>query len=58
MLTLTGPAFFHISHGPGFLSHEASKGLVINMTIVGTFEVYNFSVAQNLTILEMTTRFC
>ena len=56
-LTLTGPAFFHISHGPGFLSHEASKGLVLNMTIVGYplkefFEVYNLSVAQNMTILE------
>ena len=53
-LTLSGPAFFHVSHGPGGgLKHDYC--LVYSKEF---FEVYNFSVAQNLTILETTTRFC
>jgi hypothetical protein len=71
-LTLSGPAFFHVSHGPGwvhfspppwYLSPEASEGSLLNMTIDGYplknfLRVYNFFVAQNLTILETTMHFC
>ena len=68
-LTLSEPAFFSVSHGPGegahispppfYFSPEASEELVLNMTIVGyLFEIHNFSVAQNLTILEMNMGFC
>ena len=56
-LTLSGPAFFGVSHGPGeggqfgpprYLSIEAPEELVINRTIGTTFsedyfEVYNIS---------------
>ena len=43
--------------GISALRHMASEELVLNMTTVGLplrifFEIYNFSVAQTLTILE------
>ena len=49
-LTLSGPAFCRVSHGPGgglilappwYLSPEASEWLVLNMTIVG-YPLKNF----------------
>ena len=40
--------------GPWFLASEASESLVLNMTFEDFFEMFNFSLAPNSTILEMT----
>ena len=72
ILTLSEPAFFWVSHEPGggadtappwYLSSEASEEIGAKHNYCDDFsddyfEVYNISVAQNLTILEPIMRFC